>query len=334
MHQMTKTVLILGAGFSVAGGLPPTSKLMDGNVWLTSQERGRQVETVLDAWNEWSADQGADVPEFLRACFKGEVKDPTDGLLPGGTLPWRWVAQYIAMRLSEHTTGARGGGTPRYYERIVQPSRVGAHLQLLKDVVADSELSGVVTTNYDLLAERALRHRPVHRWPVPGFYYAGLARPQLARGTPGPWRNNPDLAAEVELTGDVPLCKLHGSLNWRRRVPLNVAHGATSDVSVWQDLRSSYRLDADPAIIAPIPELFPSRWLEPIWTQAKQILKNADHWIVVGYSMPQYDHAIRRLLAEASRGQPITIRDPASGEVAEGFSALLPQVIVTPSLGI
>lgn len=329
-----KVALILGAGFSVAAGLPLTSELMDGEVWRTSLGLERRVDVVLNAWLEWSALHGKDVPAFLHAAFRGQVTDPTVGLLPDARLPWRWVAQYLAIRLSEHTTGARGGGSPQYYERITTPSHVKSHIQLLRSAAAKSEIVGVVVTNYDLLAERVLRHRLMRRWPLPGFYYAGLARPQFAQGTRAPWRDRPDLAAEVGLSGNVPLCKLHGSLNWTKLV-LPGPRATDVQVSIWQDLRRNYRLDANPALVAPIPELAPSSWLQPVWVEAERILKDAEHWIVVGYSLPAYDIAIRQLLVRANeRLQSIEVRDPVSAEIAARFCSLLPGVDVEPGPGI
>jgi hypothetical protein len=332
--RVPKVALILGAGFSRVAGLPVTSELMDGEVWRTSLELDRRVDLVLNAWVEWSALHGKDVPAFLHAAFQGQVTDPTVGLLPDVRLPWHWVAQYLAIRLSEHTTGARGGGSPQYYERITTPSHVEPHIQLLRSSAAKSEIVGVVVTNYDLLAERALRHRPIRRWPVPGFYYAGLPHPQLARGTRAPWRDRPDHAAEVELSGKVPLCKLHGSLNWTELI-VSPYRDTDVQVSIWQDLRSNYRLDAYPAIVAPIPELAPSSWLRPVWIQAERILKDAEHWIVVGYSLPAYDIAIRQLLVRASeRLQSVEVRDPLSAEIATRFRSLLPGAEVEPGPGI
>lgn len=317
----TSVALFLGAGFAVAGGLPATSGLMDGHIWVVSDEQGRRIEEVLTSWDAWRVRNGDDISTFLHSAYLGQVPTAAANMLPGATLPWPWVAQYLAARLSEHTTGARGGSSPRNFERLTTPSRVGAHRRLLEGLSTES-LLGVVTSNYDLLAERVLRPRPIRGWPITGFHYAGLPRPQIAHGTPLPWpQRDGSRPATVELIGKVPLAKLHGSLNWELWGDRNnVAPG----LKVWQDLRRSYRLDATPAIVAPIPETTPPRWLDPVWAEACRILRAAQTWVVVGYSLPDYDVAIRNLLLEAWRDQHVVIRDPLAAAVAERFRALLP----------
>ncbi len=68
-------------------------------------------------------------------------------VLPGSALPWLWVAQYLAVRVSEHTTGARAGSSPRHFERLTTPSDVRSHRQLLSEVCSRGRLAGVVTSN-------------------------------------------------------------------------------------------------------------------------------------------------------------------------------------------
>jgi hypothetical protein len=319
----TSVALLLGAGFSVAGGLPATGGLMDGQMWVVSGEQSRRVQQVLSSWETWRARHGDDVAGFLHSTYLGHVESAAVGTLPGAKLPWPWVTQYLAARLSEHTTGARGGSSPRNFERLTTPSGVGPHRQLLQELAASGPLIGVVTSNYDLLAERVLRPRAVRGWPTVGFHYAGLPRPQIAQGTPLPWRQRDGTRhAAIELTGEVPLAKLHGSLNWDRQGATGGASGPP--VNLWQDLRRSYRLDAAPAIVAPIPETTPPSWLEPVWHAAARLLRTAEQWVVVGYSLPEYDVAIRNLLVDAGHGQRIVVRDPMAATVAERFRSLLP----------
>jgi hypothetical protein len=54
-------------------------------------------------------------------------------------------------------------------------------------VLSHFALSAVVTTNYDLLAERGLRHRPMQRPKRPGIHYGGLIRPKILKGTALPF---------------------------------------------------------------------------------------------------------------------------------------------------
>lgn len=328
---MKQIALILGAGFSVVGGLPATGGLMDGRVHTPTRALARRVEAVREAWWVWRERNGSDVAMFLHACYRGEVQDPSPDVLSGMPIPWTWVAQYLAIRLSEPTSPRRPGNNPRYFERLTFGSKVAAHKRLFTEVGARGELCGVVTTNYDLLAEKVMRPQPVRGWPVPGFHYAGITRPQYAWGVSGPagWA---DARRVIDLTGAVPLCKVHGSLNWNR-LP------GSQEIELYQDLRLGYRLDANPAIIAPVPETAPAAWLLPQWAEAERILRRADEWVVVGYSLPEYDVAVRLLLDAASRQQSIhplmiDVRDPDAARIADRFSMLLPGAQVEPGSGL
>ncbi len=326
--MIPSVALVLGAGFAVAGGLPATGGLMDGKVRLVSRQQEQRVGEVLASWDTWRRRHGDDAAAFLGAAYRGEVPTANEQVLPGSALPWLWVAQYLAVRVSEHTTGTRAGSSPRHFERLTTPSDVRSHRQLLSEVCSRGRLAGVVTSNYDLLAERVLRHRRVRGRPTPGCHYGGLPGPQIAFGSATPWRQRDGSRNEtITLTGALPLCKLHGSLNWERQGLPGVQD--EGPVKLWQDLRRSYRLDAPPAIVAPIPETEPPVWLALVWRAAARTLENADEWIVVGYSLPDYDVAIRGLLSRAAHRQRVVVRDHLAADILPRYAALLPDCEVT-----
>src|SRR4051794_18973951 len=145
---MTRSAAVfLGAGFSVAAGLPATSNLMDGQVWATSATLFRRLNSVLHGWQSWRERTNGDVAEFLHQCYQGNVGDASPGCFPGTTLPWAWVSQYLAIRLSEHTTGSAATLNPRYRERLTVPTHAVAHKRLFADVIEKHMLTGVITTN-------------------------------------------------------------------------------------------------------------------------------------------------------------------------------------------
>ena len=96
----------------------------------------------------------------------------------------------------------------RYSERLDRRSLFAKHHAFWHALGRGPNFQGVVTTNYDLTIERSLRDSPTH----PACHYGGLKRPHYAirrpdlPGPPGP--------PTFELKGDIPLFKLHGSLNW------------------------------------------------------------------------------------------------------------------------
>lgn len=185
----------------------------------------------------------------------------------------------------------------------------------MRELLHEHCLTGLVTTNYDMLAERVLRHRPMRRDPEPGFYYGGLPRPQRAHGHL-PWdRFDPHFAGkpgDLELTGTVPVCKLHGSLNWER---------GGNAIALFRDQRRAYSHGGTAAIIPPSAEKQAQAWLSPVWQAAEGVLNRSKTWIVVGYSLPDYDHAVRDLLHRASRGdvRSVILHDPVAEELAPAW---------------
>ena len=174
----------------------------------------------------------------------------------------------------------------------------------------------VVTTNFDILAERGLRHTPRPRVKRPGFHY-GFGPESLAGGGYPSYSHIQKIRAD----GNVPLFKLHGSVSWSVR---------NGELVKYHDCRPAIRGDA--AIVAPIVEKTVPEYLRPTWTAAGQYLAKAGTWIVVGYSLPRYDQAVRSLLRAAiERDTAVHVFDP-DPDVASRFADLTPYV--RPHAGI
>ena len=174
----------------------------------------------------------------------------------------------------------------------------------------------VVTTNFDILVERGLRHVPRPRAKRPGFHY-GFGPENLAGG------GYPSYAhiQKIRADGNVPLFKLHGSVSWSVR---------DGELVKYHDCRPAIRGDA--AIVAPLVEKTVPAYLRPTWTAAGQHLAGARIWIVVGYSLPWYDKAVRSLFQEAAQSDTtIHVFDPDPG-VASRFRALTHDVHSHPGL--
>jgi hypothetical protein len=159
----------------------------------------------------------------------------------------------------------------------------------------------------------------------PGFYYGGIPKPQLLRGTFEPWA---DYGSHLELEGAIPLYKLHGSLNWSR---------ATEGLELFQDLRPAFRGGGDAAIIPPVPEKEIPAWLQPVWGCAEEELGRASVWIICGYSLPAYDTAIVDLLRRAATAgnlRRILVLDPYAPDICCRYSAIVQNVEVVPLDGL
>jgi len=316
---LPNAAVILGAGWSIPAGLPSAADLFAGELQVASATAYQHVSVVQAAYERWAERQAEPKAElFLRECYE-------NNLYPA---PWPYVVEYVQARLATPVwPDRRSFSSLRYGQRITNRTYCWPHeefwLGLRKRVI----LSGVATTNYDLLAERSLRHRQMKRPPLPGFHYAGLPKPIVALGQAEPWTVH-DRRSHVLLTGLIPLAKLHGSLNW------TVSGGKS--LTVYQDTRAAFRQGGTVAIVPPIPEKVPPAWLSPVWTAARDLLARSSIWIVVGYSLPEYDHAIRGLLTSAAGRNlsHIELHDPYAAQLERQWNSLLPSVKVLCCPGI
>jgi hypothetical protein len=310
----TRTAVILGAGWSVPAGIPLASALFDGALQvgsLAAYRRLSRVQAAYETWADRQADPRAEI--FLQECYKSRWYP----------VPWPHVVEYVQARLASPTYGdIRSRTSLRYGQRVINRTYCWQHERFWLDLLQDVELSGVITTNYDLLAERSLRHRPMKRPPLPGCYYAGLPKPQIALGQSQPWTAQ-DRQDRTPLTGTIPLAKLHGFLNWA------IEDGRS--IIIYQDTRAAFRRGGTAAIVPPIPEKQPPALLAPVWDAAQELLADAGVWVVVGYSLPGYDLAIRDLFyrSAGSKLHTLELRDPYAKQLQVRWKSLFPAVNVS-----
>ena len=183
------------------------------------------------------------------------------------------------------------------------------------DIVCTSDLRAIVTTNYDLLAERGLRHRALKRRFRPGFHYGGFPKPQRLKGLAQPWTVL-DQQRIVVLDSGVPLFKLHGSLNWSLE---------GGERLMYQDMRSAFRRGGDALISPPTTEKETPEWLSAVWGNASSYLSMCERWIVCGYSLPAYDIALRELFGQSSSAaREICVIDPCAALLTERWQQVAP----------
>ena len=164
--------------------------------------------------------------------------------------------------------------------------------------------------NYDLLAEQGLRDEYTEERLAPICYYGGWPYVQYVRVmkdlAPPRWE-------EVRLGEEIILHKMHGSLNWARE-----PHG----LKIHDDVRAAFRVDASKGqilVVPPIPEKLMPPELYNVWQSAEEHLANSDVWLVCGYSLPEYDEALREFFsrtAKHSRAKHLIICDPEAEAVA------------------
>ncbi len=339
---------ILGAGFSHVAGLPLTSNLFKSDVLIFSKRAKKHFVDVRAAWSIWhEINPEKNTEQFLEYIYSSSsiqctlnqnkfynknFDDYIDGCLEYGskyyTQLWKSAVELVAAVLATPTGEDAGNNNLRYAGRITKPLKCPEHDEFWNILTNNFELVSVITANYDLLIERGLRHRKMIRCSRPGVHYGGIPRPQILKGLAQPFTvQKPNRL--VELSGEIPLFKLHGSLNWS----FEGGH-----LVIYQDMRPSFRNGCDAAIIPPIPEKSIPNWLHQVWKGAKQSLSKSDIWIVCGYSLPRYDIAIRNMLIKAAGDndnlKKIIIIDPNSIELRnhwEGVS-MKPEIVCLPGL--
>jgi len=305
----TMLCVILGAGFSCLGGVPLALQLFDERPEVDRVSRERLVESVVGRWEKWRLRNGGSPEEYLSELEQDSPHGYQEAV--------RFVALRIALPMGKiEYVGGRGPTLTRH--NVNRTTGIPSHEHFWTSIFSRTTDVAVLTTNYDILPERGIRHVPRLRVHRPGFHY-GAGPERLAGGGYLSYAH----IQEIAVSGRVPLYKLHGSISWSVRDGLLVKY---------HDCRPAVRGDA--AIVAPITEKRLPQFLDPIWRGAASCLAASRLWIVAGYSLPSYDLAVRRLLRDNAVHNPhIHVFDPRP-EVAAAFSDLLPGSPVRPHGGV
>jgi hypothetical protein len=176
----------------------------------------------------------------------------------------------------------------------------------------------VVTTNYDVLLERAIySNLEQHGVPVARAVDFGFG-----------WRD-PGSGTIHEPPADprIRFYKLHGSLNWLRRqlcgfVYINIVgmiyQQAYRKKLGWGNTCDCLQGPLRSLIVAPsMVRQFRDPNLLTVWQRSLEALRRARQWVIIGYSLPGEDLAIRSILMRAERGHEgapevaVYQRDPA-----------------------
>jgi hypothetical protein len=288
-----KVVVFLGAGASAIGGAAPlTHQLLDEVPYFDgSKRRQLQDQSVFDAWT-LRQNHGATSIEQWFSELQGD-----DGFVFGR------LQQLIARRITQsmnHSETRRGsyGGLGLYRSTGVP------ELEELWQVLSRLPNFSVITPNYDVHAERGLRLTPTRKRP--GFHYDSAGELLVGSVWPG--------TKTLHTLGSVPVRKLHGSVSWKL--------GANGLIEHYVDCRPGVLGSA--YIVPPVLEKNqPPLFLESTWRLAAIDLRSAARLIIIGYSAPKYDLAIRALVKEnISSSCEIDVFD-IDARVADNYNTLL-----------
>lgn len=336
---------IVGAGYSSVAGDPLTSQLFRAPAAAASKEASQRFDSVRRDFETWVKDNPTrNAEEYLGDLYSGKRYLPERG-----SAQFEWAVELIGATFATSSAHIPGVGG-RYSARITRPSHCLPHVEFWRTVLETRDSVAVITTNYDFRVEQVLRHRPMKRPPMPGFYYGGLPRPQILQGTSMPFTIT-NQQRYVELTGTIPLFKIHGSLNWSldfgrlkvfeddRPGAFNVPHFVSdlpSDrLKLYQDMRPAFRHVGDAAIVPPLPFKRIPKWLASVWEESAAAIKASTAWIVCGYSLPSYDASVVKMLQNAAtRVTQIYLLSPHSVDQRQRWLSLVPDAEITPLRGL
>ncbi len=298
----------LGAGFSYMAGCPLAKNLFEVLPERVAASQQKLADTVVRAWRNWVRDNpGSAADEFIREVYQKRY-------LWEYHLYWGELLEFLSLTLARPFVEWKAvSGRLRARDHDIYAATIGPTHELfwssLFNHLKPGALKAVITTNYDILAERGLRPKPTPRRKRPGFNYGIPGEIIIGR------RGYPISGYRTlyQLTGSVPLLKLHGSLNW----------GVDDDkLKKYGDCRPALKGNA--ALLPPIEMSEIPCWLAPTWEAAARYLRETTSLCVVGYSLPEYDRDVRELLAvNVPASCQIHVFDPQSPLVADRFRSLL-----------
>lgn len=279
--EASPTALLLGAGFSKwASDLPLASELFDFGFEPFGPRDRRKLAMARGAKGIWEARHPGEPAEAFVGWALLQPVEVREAVLwyivHRLSRPWIWEEVHAGRR-RRHVLNMDDG------RKWQVPGTVVAR-DFLEPWLPD--LTGVVTTNYDLLVEYALGTLGFHHG-VDGERLAGRGAYPISQ-----WRK------PAVLRGKTALAKVHGSISWS----MNGRH---------PDGRAAIHGDA--LIVPPVHEKQPSSALRDQWALAGRILDDARRLVVFGFAFNPYDEAFLGHLRHHGRSiEAVVVIDCAS----------------------
>jgi len=260
-------LLFTGAGFSHwAAQLPLANDLFDFQIEPFGVREPNKLATVRELKKAWDENNPNQPIEALihYASHKSLESDQAIKwyLVRRLSEPYLWYEKH-AMRWRRHVLMIDEN-------RVLEcPGIKEAHNFLY--LLINYGLQGIITTNYDLIIEYALGTKKFN-YGTEGEILTGRGPYPLSQ-----WQN------PVQLTGSIPISKVHGSISWDSK-------------NHYTDGRRG--LTGNALIVAPDPDKNRPIELIPMWDLAEKILGQSNHLIVFGFGFNKYDTALLELLKE------------------------------------
>jgi hypothetical protein len=263
--------LLFGAGFSKwALDLPLAHQLFDFQITPFGVREATKLVRITRLKNNWDRENPREIAEkfIADALIRHDINKEL-------------VLWYIVRRLSEpfiwedrYTFRTRRHILMVDENRKYEIEGMRKAQVFISSIRAMKRLSGIVTTNYDLVIEYALG--------TSGYNYGERGQRLIGRGAHpvSQW------IKPIILSGDISIAKIHGSLSW-------------DENGYYSDGRRG--LTGNALIVAPTPEKEPAELLRYHWDLAEQILNKASDLIVFGFAFNPYDVAVLNLLKSSGK---------------------------------
>jgi len=281
-------VYILGAGYSVARGMPLISgflnRMRDAAIWFETQGRSEEKEAIHDVLKfRLSAAASAyrvpidleNVEElFSLASASDQCVTESAKLAIAATLAYcaeQVVDPYLYLGEADASKMGVSGISKPFNSSDKSILRASLYDALaLKLLIADQPgRSSVITFNYDDIVERSVASIGQ------SFHYGFSKRPNVEAGV------------SYDESG-LAILKLHGSVNWSND---------SNNFQVFKSYESLRKSNLVPKIVPPTWNKTIGDRLAEVWSSAISKLSTATKIFVVGFSMPKTDQHFKYLLA-------------------------------------
>ncbi len=270
-----KTVILSGAGFSAGLGVPLQNELVE-------RVLDENIVRLYNFMNRCELDRRIGIEEFLTSWdFEEALSDkPLE-------FSSHAITSCIALEILDSVVSAKISEKKQDY--------ILSNIQNLLDVA-----KAWITTNWDTIVETIC-------------FDNGIKLSHLGTGQ------------------GLPLLKLHGSVDWFKRNKNNEQYMALSDfkhifgnyyrynpftILKWEqgipnEIDNLYE-NCHPELIPPTHfKSFGDRFMREIWKKARHFMGSMDHLVMIGYSLPESDLAMRYLLSYAlSRPEGVSVARP------------------------
>lgn len=261
--------VFLGAGFSKwAAGLPVAAELFDFQLQAFGVTEAAKLRVVTQLKAAWDSEHvGGTAEQFIAHALS---------LPPRSKSAILW---YLVRRLSEpYIWNEWHAGRRRRHVLMIDEIRKLERPGVIRArdflIGLGNDITGILTTNYDLIVEYALGTK-LFNYGERGEVLSGRGAYPLSQ-----WRN------PVALTGPIPVAKMHGSISWDSR-------GRYTD--------GRRGLTGNALIVAPTPEKRAPAALASVWDLAGRILRQSSRLLVFGFAFNPYDEALLNHIAEHGR---------------------------------